>query len=241
MNLREEFKQASGRDVRILIIDSGVDSDHPDLAGHEIGHFKVKHAAGFGTFISEYEGGDKFGHGTAVAYILKQFSPDSRVDSLQVLNENLRTKSEDVVAAMKWGIQQGYDILNCSFGATSKKNISAFKDVLDMAFCKNTWVVSACNNSDFRIHEYPGSFPITLSTDYASLDDMYIKRRSGHLVEFVTNGVDIRVPWKDHRHRTVTGSSFAAPQFAAIAARLRQLHPDWNMIQAKSALYQLSE
>jgi hypothetical protein len=38
----------------------------------------------------------------------------------------------------------------------------------------------------------------------------------------------------------ISGSSFAAPHISALVARIRQVRPDWNACQVKTALYELA-
>jgi len=177
-----------------------------------------------------------------VAAIIGEHAPDCAIDSVQVLGGDLRGSSSRIVAALNWAINEKYDIINCSFGTASPEYIGRYKEIVDLAFCRNVWFISACNNFDFRTLEYPGSFPTVLSTDYAAMDDpLSIKRRRGHLVEFVARGAQITVAWKNGTQRKVHGSSFAAPHLAAVAARIRELHDEWNACEVKTALYQLAE
>jgi hypothetical protein len=59
-------------------------------------------------------------------------------------------------------------------------------------------------------------------------------------VEFVARGENVRVAWKSGQYRVISGSSFAAPHLSALVARIRQVRPDWNACQMKSALYELA-
>ena len=52
--------------------------------------------------------------------------------------------------------------------------------------------------------------------------------------------MDVRVPWKGGGYKTVSGSSYAAPHLAALAARIRELRPAWNACEVKTALYRLA-
>ena len=72
-------------------------------------------------------------------------------------------------------------------------------------------------------------------------DPRALRRRPGQLAEFEARGEAVRTAWKDGERRTLTGSSFAAPHLAALLARLRECHMDWNACQAKAALYALCE
>lgn len=233
--------KAKADGVRILVVDSGVEVDHPALKGRRIRTLAAVTAFDNCDVVDDPEGKDAFGHGTAVAAILNEYAPGAEIDSLRVLGGNLRTSSQVVLAGLHWAIEEGYDVVNCSFGSSNNQFLPDYKRVLDKAFCKNVLIVSACNNYDYRKLEYPGSFPSTISSDFGDLEGLALLRRVGALVEFVARGQDIRVAWKDGSYRTSTGSSFAAPHLAAIVARIRQLHPDWNVCQMKAALYQIGE
>src|SRR5258706_12207037 len=105
---------------------------------------------------------------------------------------------------MQWGIEQGFDIINCSFGTGTRSFLESYKRVVDKAFCKNSWLVAACNNQDFRTEEYPAFFPTVLATDFGALDPLSLKRRKGFLVEFIARGSTLRVAWKNASYRTIS-------------------------------------
>jgi subtilisin len=237
-----ELQDATGLGVRILILDSGVEVQHPVFAGRPINCWRVVPGAQGYTVVRDNSGEDPYGHGTAVAAILHEFAPGATIESLRVLGgTDLRSSSQTVLAALRWAIKQRYDVVNCSFGSSNAQFVSEYKTVIDYAFCRNVLIVSACNNYDFHTLEYPGSFPTVLSTDFGKLESLGFLRRCGELVEFVARGEEIRVAWKGGRYCEGTGSSYAAPHLAAIIARLRQLEPNWNACEIKTALYQLAE
>jgi len=181
------------------------------------------------------------GHGTDVASILRQYVPEAEIHSLRVLGPSLHGASELILTGLGWGIRQGYDIIVCSFGTACHDFLGDYKRLVDRAFCRNVWIVAAASSCYLRDEEYPACFPTVLSTDAAALDGLALRRRRERLVEFVANGEGLHVAWRDGGYRTVSGSSFAAPHLAALAAKLRQLHPAWNACQAKTALYALAE
>lgn len=228
---------ATGRGVRVLVADSGVDAAHECFAGRAIPCWQVDRAA---RAVKKTTLGDAWGHGTAVAGTIVKYAPEAEVESVRVLGPDQRGNTANVLAALRWAIDRGFDIINCSFGTRSPQFLSQYKDVVDLAFCRNVLLVAACSNLDFRQREYPGSFPTVLTTDFGSLEGLAIQRRRGHLVEFVACGASVRVPWKGGEYRKCVGSSFAAPHLAALVARMRELEPDWNACQVKSALYELA-
>ena len=233
---------ATGKGVRVLLADSGVETDHPALRGAAVSCWGVQWTPGVAPCVVGECGGDAAGHGTAAAWILHQYAPEAELHSVRVLGPSLRGASELLLAALRWGVRQGYDIINCSFGTSCQDFLGDYKRLVDSAFCRNVWLVAASSAADFRgEEEYPAHFPTVLATDFARLEGLALRRRRGRLVEFVAAGEGLRVPWRGGGYRTVSGSSFAAPHLAALAARLRQVCPTWNACEAKAALYALAE
>jgi len=235
------LSEADGRGVRVLVLDSGIETSHPDLAGTLIRSFRVE-AEGENDRrrIVEVEAGDVYGHGTAVASIIHHFAPAATIDSVKVIGRPVGS-SHFVVAALHWGIDHGYDVINCSFTSQEAQHLPRYKAAIDRAFCRNVQIVSACNNQEYWRVEYPGSFPSVISTSFGDLPGLTIRRRSGELVEFVARGQDVRVAWKGAGHRVISGSSFAAPHLSALVARIRQTQPTWNACQVKALLYALAD
>ena len=238
---RKQLDSATGKDVRVLVVDSGVETAHSALKGATVGCWQVVPGTGREQFkVAPERGVDVFGHGTAVVWIIRQNAPAARVDSLRVLGGDLRSSSQRVLAGLNWAIDKGYSIINCSFGTANAQFIEGYKRLVDRAFTQNVLLVSACNNFDHKQMELPGWFPSVVSTDFGKLEGLAIRRRFGAMVEFVARGENIKLPWKGGDWRETTGSSFAAPHLAALAARVRELRPAWNVMQVKTALYEIA-
>jgi subtilisin len=241
-NNAKALREADGSGVRVLVLDSGIETSHPELArGTPIKSYRVEaDSDGEHRRIVKDDAGDVYGHGTAVASIVRRFAPGATMDSVKVIGRPVGS-SHFVVAALHWGIDQGYDVINCSFTSQDPQHLPRYKAAVDRAFCRNVLIVSACNNKEYWRVEYPGSFPTVISTSYADLPGLTIQRRPGELVEFVARGQDVRVAWKGGGYRVISGSSFAAPHLSALVARMRQLQPRWNACQVKAGLYALAE
>jgi subtilisin len=247
---RAELERATGAGVRVLVMDSGIEGDHPTLTGRDIPNYEAIPMA-VGTDVTwrveEAPAGDAFGHGTAVASILASHAPGVRLTSLRMLDADRQGSSERVLAGLRWAIEKQFDVVNCSFGTfgpATSRFLASYKRVVDVAFCNRVLLIGACSNSDHRLTSLPASFPTVISTDCGRLAPTPLpglRRRQGQLVEFVARGVDVSVSWKDGSARLVTGSSFAAPHLAALVARIRELRPEWNACEVKTQLYRLAE
>lgn len=237
----DDIAGSDGRDVRVALIDSGVEPGHPALADAQLGTLQVDTDSRGVLQVSRCVAGDQFGHGTAVASILHRYAPGASIDSLRVLDGSLRSTTFRIAHAMRWAIDTGHAVINCSFGARGSRHLDIYKEIVDRAFCAGTVIIAACNNLDYRQPEYPGAFPSVVSTDFGDLAALDVDRRAGELVEFVSAGIDLHVAWLGGTHRKVSGSSFAAPHLSALVARIKQLRPGWNSIQVKAQLYALAE
>lgn len=226
--------------VRVLIVDSGIDVAHPALATARVSHFQVDERASGPPLVVPGEAGDDIGHGTAVASIVHAYAPNAELASVRLFGMGKRATTAALLAALDWGIAGGYDVINTSLGTTYLALLAKFKQRIDQAFVAGTVVVSASNNYDARIVEFPAHFPTVVSVEAAALDPCVVERVPKRLVEFRACGVDVRVAWRRREWAIVTGSSFAAPHVAAAVARIKEREPACNAAQVKSRLYDLA-
>lgn len=239
---RAALREGTGRGIRIAVIDSGIETDHPDLPGIKL--LDDIHVVDAGVQIEARpgDGSDVFGHGTAVAGTIRRIAPEAEIGSIRVLGENLGSKTVIIREGVRQAIDRNYQILNCSFGCGLSEHIFQYKEWIDEAYLKGIHVVSACNNYDFTSPEWPGYFPSVVTVNMARFDnDHTFFYKPGHLVEFAARGVNITLPWNHHTTKEVTGSSFAAPVISALLARILSVMPDLAPLEAKSLLHRMAE
>ncbi|HEY1083373.1 MAG TPA: S8 family serine peptidase [Prosthecobacter sp.] len=241
MNLTfEDLRPSTGKVVRIAILDSGVDVSHPALEG-----LKLRDDLAFepdGAFLKTVPGnGDSLGHGTAIAWLIRQIAPEAELGSFRVLDGGSRGRSTVVWAAARAALEQGYHILNCSFGSPGEARfVMPYKEWTDEAYLRRAHIVAACSNEDAELREWPGWFPTVLTVNAADLPDRPWACRTGStsMVEFLAHGHQVRVPWQGG-WKVVTGSSFAAPRVTGWLARLLSLHPDLSVEAVKEMLREM--
>ena len=239
---RAALKSGTGKAIRIAIIDSGVETSHPELGDLQLADDVQIYSDGVKVAMREGNGSDLYGHGTAVAGVLTQIAREAEIGSFRVLNENLGSRTIIIREGVRQAIDRGYHILNCSFGCGVMDHIFQYKDWIDEAYLKGIHIVSACNNNDYRKPEWPGYFPSVVTVNMARTPDMCaLFYKPGHLVEFAACGVNVRLPWNHGATKEVTGSSFAAPRVAGMLARLLSEFPGLTPLEAKSVLHRLAD
>jgi subtilisin len=237
----EAILRGRGRGIKIAVLDSGIEASHPALGGLSLlddvaiieDGLQLKPVAGEDT--------DLFGHGTAVAGIIRSAAPEAEIGSFRVLGEALASRTAIILEGARLAIEKGYHILNCSIGCAVPDHVLKYKSWVDEAYLRGVHVVAACNNHDFSRPEWPGFFTSVLTVNMARTEENSdVFYRQGHLVEFAARGVNVEVPWLGGGMKKVTGSSFAAPRVAGMLACLLSEVPKITPLQAKALFHQLA-
>jgi subtilisin family serine protease len=234
---RNALSKGRGQGVKIAVLDSGINPAHPAVAGLELKDDLAIIESGASVRVLPGEGRDLYGHGTAIAYIIRQMAPEAQIGSFRVLGDKLHSRTAIIAEGARQAIDHGYHILNCSFGCGIEDHILRYKEWVDEAFLRGIHVVSSCNNDDENKPEWPGYFPTVLTVNFCRMDNWEtFYHRQGHLVEFLARGQDIELPWLSGETRRLTGSSYATGHLAGILARLVGEFPGLHPLEAKAAL-----
>ena len=247
----------TGTGVKVAVIDSGVDLQHPDLAG------RVAEAVDFtGSDLTDYAG-----HGTHVASTIvgtgaasegryKGVAPGATLLSAKVcLLEGCPESS--ILAGMQWAAEQGATVANLSLGGEDTPGADPLEAAVhDLTAQYGTLFVIAAGNSgpDEGTINSPGSAEDALTVGAVS--------KSKELADFSSRGPtttdadvkpDITAPGvaiaaarssasdlppftDDGAYASLNGTSMATPHVAGAAVLLAQEHPGWTARQLKATL-----
>jgi len=229
---------STGQGIRVAVIDSGIEADHPML-GDSI------NVAGAVEFVADDHGSvqrrngphaDVYGHGTACAGIIHALAPDAMITSVKVLDNSLRGKAAAFYAGLEWAVDHEFDIINLSLGAGRKEWALAFHELCDRAYFGNSFIVTAANN--IQRDSFPSLFAsVTSVAANTSTDPLRYHFNPNPPTEFLARGINVEVPWLRKATIVTTGNSFAAPHIAAMAALIKSKHPDLRPFQIKTALW----
>jgi subtilisin family serine protease len=238
----EMLRDGTGEGVRVAIVDSGVEFSHPQLTGIAIADDVAIVSDGLRLVTNQNEGHDAFGHGTAVAGIIHATAPRAQIGSYRVLDANNHSRSAIICEAVRQALDNGYQIINCSFGCGVLDQVLDYKTWVDEAYLRGTHVVAACNNFDFLRPEWPGFFATVITVNMArTAEDSRFWYKSGSLVEFAARGVNVDVAWRGGQTKMVTGSSYAAPRVAGLLARMLSVRPHLTPLQAKALFHAMAD
>ena len=218
------------------MVDSGVDADHPRVAGVAGGvAFELDPSVGLGYVERVGPHDDLVGHGTACAAIIRSLAPEAEIYSVRVLGANLKGRGALLHAGVEWCVERGMHVVNLSLSSKSETMFGPLHEVADDAYFAGTVLVCAANNLPGPT--YPSQYASVVSVAARPGDEAMALAYNPHPpVEFGARGIDVDVAWADRGSITATGNSFAAPHVTGMVALMRSKHPWLTPLQVKAVL-----
>ncbi|MCS0636715.1 S8 family serine peptidase [Streptomyces sp. LP05-1] len=227
---------ATGRGVRVCVVDSGVERDHPAVGRVDGSWVVVKDPDTGETSVRPTETGDSCGHGTACAGIVRRTAPECELHSVRVLGERFSGTGDVLLAGLRWAVEQGFDLVNLSLSTTRDRFARELHELADQAYFARTVIVASAHNTP--VESFPWRFASVISVGSHQEDDpgLHLYNPSPP-VEFFAPGQNVPVPWLGGATIRTTGNSFATPYITGLCARLLSAHPSMTAFQLKNALY----
>jgi subtilisin family serine protease len=225
---------SSGAGVRVCILDSGVEADHPRVGKIERSVAVVADEDGVARLVEDTEG-DVFGHGTACAGIIRSLAPDCTVASARVLGPANRGSGGSLLAGLHWAIGEGYQLINMSLSTTRRELLALLHELTDSAYFRRTTVVASAHN--MKVESYPWRFSSVISVgSHEDADPLRFYYNPNPPVEFYARGLDVEVAWRRGGSLHTSGNSVATAHMSGICALIQAKHPDLTPFELKSVL-----
>lgn len=233
-------KTEGGADVKVAVLDTGVNISHPDLQS------RVAECTDFTNVrFSVLDGKceDKNGHGTHVSGIIAAdggsdglgiygVAPEALLLAYRVCSATGSCYADDVAIAIKTAVERGANIINLSLG--SDKPISFITNAIDYAAANDVLIVAAAGNDGpyFASLDYPAAQSSVVAVG-AIWTDRQVEdwsSRGGNSktipwlvedgdIEFAAPGSNIESTWKNGGYALLSGTSMAAPFVSGLAAK----------------------
>ena len=229
---------ATGKGVKVCVLDSGVEAAHPSV-GELAGAVAISLDEDESAIAENDTEGDLCGHGTACAGVIRSLAPEAEIYSVRVLGAGFKGSGKVLLAGLRWAVEQDYDVINLSLSTTKKAFSELLRDIADTAYFKRTVLVASAHN--MPVESYPWRFSSVISVGSHEEDDpLTFYANPDPPVEFFARGMNVDVAWLGGTTVTATGNSFATPAISGIAALVLSKHPRLTPFQLKSVLYQVS-
>ncbi|WP_255950924.1 S8 family serine peptidase [Streptomyces odontomachi] len=243
-----------GKGVDVAVLDTGIDADHPDLAGQ---------IADAQSFVPGEDTVDHHGHGTHTASTVagtgaasdgkeKGVAPGAHLLVGKVLNDEGNGDDSWIIAGMQWAAETKHaKVISMSLGS---QDASDGTDPMSQALnalsaSTGALFVVAAGNAGGPLIGSPGAATSALTVGAVDSGDGLADFSSwgprsgdgGLKPELTAPGVDIlaarsRYAEGSGPYATMSGTSMATPHVAGAAALVAQQHPDLTGQQIKDAL-----
>ncbi|MFD5015398.1 type VII secretion-associated serine protease mycosin [Streptomyces chartreusis] len=236
---------SQGEGVTVAVIDSGVDTRHPDLAGQVL---EGKDFTGAG---NAHE--DLMGHGTSMASIIaahghgpgntsgmKGLAPKAKILPLRALRtEKDPMHDETWAAAVRYAVDQGSKVINLSFSNEGGKTLSDGREAIAYAQAHDVVLVAGSGNKGLIAVDEPAALPGVIAVGAHDKDgNVWEGSNTGKDLDLVAPGAEILAAdmTRSQKYAMSNGTSDATAYVSAAAALVRSKYPDLSAGQVINRL-----
>ncbi|MFE4610313.1 type VII secretion-associated serine protease mycosin [Streptomyces niveus] len=260
----ELWKQSTGKNVRVAVIDTGVDIKNPQLtkavdvgSGRNLIPPSAKDDSGNKLERGKANGTtDVVGHGTKVAGIIAArpgddtgfvgLAPDATIIPIQQNDAYGNGTAETLATAINHAVSEKADVINISQDtANAVKPTELLEQAVDAALAADVVVVASAGNDGVDGKDkktYPASYEGVLAVAASDRNNERAPfSQPGDFVGIAAPGVDMVTTVPGGGHCADNGTSFSAPYVAGIAALIKSKHEKWTQKQIVAQIQQTAE
>jgi len=227
LRLPQAHALASGDRILVAVIDSGIDTSHPELAGAIVQTFDALE-----TKASPHK------HGTAIAGLIAAHgkllgsAPRAQILAIRAFDPS-GTSAEgntfSILKSLDWAAANGARVINMSFAGPADP---AVHRSLEAARKNGIVLVAAAGNAGAKSPPlYPAADPNVIAVSATDADDkLFEQSNRGRHIAIAAPGAQILVAITDGGYEVSSGTSYSAAEVSGIVAlmleRRGELTPD---------------
>jgi subtilisin family serine protease len=225
--------------VIIAVLDTGVDTTHPDLAG--------KITPGWNCYDANSDTADVTGHGTSVAGTAAAAGNNSlggasvawgcQIMPVRISDPAGYASVSTIAAGLMWAADNGARVANVSYACT---NFLTLVTAAEYFQGKGGVVTVAAGNDGLYDSTADNPYVLTASAT-TSADTKASWSNTGNNIDVAAPGAGIVTTLRGGGYGSVSGTSYAAPITAGVAALVLSANPSLNPAQVQSIVKQSSD
>ena len=233
LRLTEAHTLAHGANVTIAVIDSGIDTKHPELANSVAASFDA---------LGSKEGPHVHGTGIAGAIVsharLMGSAPQARILGIRafgVAPNGAESTSFVILKALNYAAEHGAQIINMSFAGP--KDMLIERGIAATA-ARGIVLVAASGNAGSKSPPlYPAANPNVIAVSATDAQDkLFAASNRGNHIALAAPGVDIFLPAPDEKYQMTSGTSFSAAYVSGLAALILERNPALKPSEVRAIL-----
>src|SRR6516225_6243725 len=217
LRLAEAHTLAHGTNIRVAVIDSGIDASHPELSNSVVESFDA---------LGSSEGAHVHGTGIAGAIAaharLIGSAPAAQILAIRAFGKGSTGAESNTYVVLKgldYAAAHQARIINMSFAGPKDALIE--RGIMATA-AKGPVMIAAAGNAGAKSPPlYPAANPNVIAVSATDAQDkLFAASNRGNYVALAAPGVDIFLPAPDEKYQMTSGTSFSAAYVSGIAALL---------------------
>lgn len=256
IHAQQAWRTTKGDGITVAVLDTGVDANHPDLAGHVLPEKDLvgfgagpgdpawaRHGTGMASVIAGH------GHGAGRQDGVLGVAPEARILPVRVIledndpqRERARTEKAGALAdGIRWAADHGADVINMSLGDDSESAHPEPREdaAIQYALAKGIPVVASAGNGGQKGNHisYPAAYPGVIAATAVDHLDSRAPFSTRHWYATVcAPGDDIFMAGNDDGYLSGWGTSPAAAFVSGAVALIRSAHRDLSPAQIRRLL-----
>lgn len=236
IRLADALQISRGADTTVAVIDTGVQLDHPAIAG-SLRNDGYDFVDGDGAPADAKDGIDQdgdgladeaFGHGTHVAGIVHLVAPRARILPVRALTSEGDGDVFQIAQAIDYATRHGATVINLSLGTSSRSAL--LKEVVRDATRSGAVVVAAAGNASTDAEQYPAANSCVIAVTAVGVGDQRSAFANyGGWVTVSAPGESIYSAFPRSGYAWWSGTSMATPFVSAQAALISSLRADLSV------------
>jgi hypothetical protein len=224
---------ATGKDVLVAMIDSEIDSKHPDLGGTVTKSFDA-----LGGGQTPHLHGTEMAGAIGAHGKLLGIAPDAQILAAHAFDDTAgiaKGTSFAIDKSLQWATDNGARVVNMSFAGPADPTL---RRLVAAAYGKGIVLIAAAGNAGPQSEPlYPAADPNVIAVTATDSDDHVFKMANrGRHIAVAAPGVDIIALAPGGSYELATGTSIAAAHVSGIAALLLERKPSLTPSDVRAIL-----
>lgn len=233
----QAWAYATGRNIKIGVIDTGIDYHHPALRGSIL--------PGINLVERNRPPIDDNGHGTHIAGTIAAANPShgmigvaphALIAPVKAFDQHGSAYVSDIVQAIDWCVRNKMNIINMSFGMRTKSK--SMYNAVQRAYQKGVIIIaSSGNDSKRKAIDYPARYLNTVAVGATNANRKVAPfSNRGTYIDIYAPGDRIVSAWLNNDYHEMNGTSMATSHVSGAVALLLELYPQLHPSDIKALL-----